>query len=129
MTDLAQQNSSPEQVLVVIGDINFSKSWLVTPIGNRPIAGTQIIVTDMTRTESKIPTWAIVLAVIGAFFFLLGLLFLLVKETVTTGVIQVAVQNGNLAYATQIPAYSPSAVQDVNGRVAYARQLVAAAMT
>jgi hypothetical protein len=30
----------------------------------------------------KIPTWAIVLAIIGFFFFFLGLLFLLVKETV-----------------------------------------------
>lgn len=127
MTDLAQQNPSPEQVLVTIGDITFSKSWLVTPIGSRPLAGTQIIVTDMSRTETKIPTWAIVLAVIGAFFFLLGLLFLLAKETVTTGSIQVAVQNGNLAHATQIPAYSPAGVQDVHGRVAYARQLIAAA--
>jgi hypothetical protein len=33
-----------------------------------------------TRIVRKTPTWAIVLAVLGALFFLLGLLFLLVKE-------------------------------------------------
>ena len=33
------------------------------------------------RAIKKTPTWAIVLAVLGLFVFLLGLLFLLVKET------------------------------------------------
>ena len=33
------------------------------------------------RAIKKTPTWAIVLAIIGFFVFLLGLLFLLVKET------------------------------------------------
>ena len=34
-------------------------------------------------TARRTPTWAIVLAVLGALFFLLGLLFLLVKENYT----------------------------------------------
>lgn len=118
---------TPEVALVTIGDITVSQNWLVTPNGNRPIRGTQFIVTDFSRTESKIPTWAIVLAVIGFFFFLLGLLFLLVREKVTTGSIQVSVQNGNLLHAVQIPAYSPQAAMDINSRVMYARQVVAAA--
>lgn len=58
----------PEQALVVIGDITISKSWLVTPVGSRPLAGTEIFVTDFSRTETKIPTWAVVLAILGAFF-------------------------------------------------------------
>jgi len=118
---------TPEPTLVQIGDIVFSKSWVVTPIGARPIRGTQLIVTDLSRTESKIPTWAIVLAVVLAFFFLLGLLFLLVREQRTVGYLQVTVQNGDLVYATQIPAPTPYVAQDISGRVTYARQLIAAA--
>ena len=117
----------PEQALVVIGDITISKSWLVTPVGSRPLVGTQIFVTDFSRTETKIPTWAIVLAIIGAFFFLLGLFFLLARETVTTGSLQVSVQKDDLAYATQIPAANASVAQDVHARVNYARQLIVAA--
>ena len=119
--------ATPEATLVQIGDVVFSKSWVVTPVGARPIQGTQLFVTDLSRTESKIPTWAIVLAVILAFFFLLGLLFLLARETRTVGYLQVTVQNGDLVYATQIPAPNPYVAQDINGRVTYARQLIAAA--
>jgi len=35
---------------------------------------------SITFTRRYTPTWAVVLAIIGFFFFLLGLLFLLVKE-------------------------------------------------
>lgn len=129
MSDLQPTSPAavPEQALVVIGDITISKSWLVTPVGSRPLAGTQIFVTDFSRTETKIPTWAIVLAIIGAFFFLLGLLFLLARETVTTGSLQVSVQKDGLVFATQIPAANAQVAQDVHARVNYARQLIGAA--
>ena len=39
-------------------------------------------IADTSYTTKKTPTWAIALAIVGALFFLLGLLFLLVKETV-----------------------------------------------
>ena len=70
---------------------------------------------------------ALTVAVILAFFFLLGLLFLLVRETRTVGYVQVTVQNGDLVYATQVAAPSPYVAQDVTARVTYARQLIAAA--
>ena len=38
---------------------------------------------SLTYTRKVIPTWAVVLAIIGVLLFLLGLLFLLVKETQT----------------------------------------------
>jgi hypothetical protein len=114
-------------VLVTLGDITVSRSWLVTPGGNAPIAGATITVTDLSRTESRIPPWAIVLAVIGALFFLLGLLFLLVRETFTTGSLQVTVQNGSFFHATQIPVQSPATISDVHTRANYVRQLIAAA--
>ena len=120
-------DGKPEQALVSIGDITFSKSWLVTPGGNTPLRGTQIHVTDLSRTTTSTPTWAIVLAVIGAFFFLLGLLFLLVRETRTVGSIQVTVSNGSLVHMTQVQVASAEAVAELHGRVGFARQLVAAA--
>ena len=110
-----------------IGDIAFSTHWLVTPVGTKPLRGTQILVTDFSRTESKIPGWAIVLAVLGALFFLLGLLFLLVKETVTTGSVQVMVHNDGLSHATQVFVRSPYEVAEIQQRANYARQLIAAA--
>jgi hypothetical protein len=127
MTDIQPHQPQQEQPLVTIGDIVFSKSWVVTPNGTRPIAGTQLIVSDYSRTESRMPTWAIVLAVIGAFFFLLGLLFLLVRERTTTGYIHVSLTNGDLVHATQVPAVTAFTSQEVQQRVDYARQLVAAA--
>lgn len=119
--------NTPEQTLVVVGDITFSKNWLVTPNGNAPLRGTQIHLTDLSRTTSSTPTWAIVFAIIGAFFFLIGLLFLLVKETRTEGFVQITVSNGTLVHMTQVHVASVEAVAELHGRVGYARQLVAAA--
>jgi hypothetical protein len=45
------------------------------------MSGVSISCETGQRAVKKTPTWAIVLAVIGVFVFLLGLLFLLVKET------------------------------------------------
>ena len=50
------------------------------PDEDRPPDIENILVVD--ASIRKTPTWAVVLAVLGIFFFLLGLLFLLVKETV-----------------------------------------------
>jgi hypothetical protein len=115
-----------EDALVTVGDIVISRSWLVTPVGTRRLAGTELVVTDSSRVESRIPAWAIVVAV-TAFFFLLGLLFLLVRENRVVSVVQVTVRNGDIAYAVQVPVDGPAESQDVHARVAYARHLVAAA--
>src|SRR5262245_23021640 len=69
-----------EQFAVTIGDIGVTRNWVVTPNGNAPVAGSRWIVLDQSRTERKIPTWAIVLAIVFAVLCLIGLLFLLVKE-------------------------------------------------
>ena len=129
MTDIQPLASggTPEQALVTIGDVVVSRNWVVTPNGTAPISGMQFLLTDNSRTESRIPGWAIVLAVLGALFFLLGLLFLLVKETVTVGSIQVTVIGDRLTHTVVVPVSSQAAVVDVYNRVNYARQLVAAA--
>jgi hypothetical protein len=110
-----------------MGSIMVSKSWIVTPVGNVPTKGASVSVMDFTRTETRIPTWAIVLAILGAFFFLLGLLFLLARESYTAGNVQITVRNGNFVFATQLPVTDQGSLVDAHSRVAYANQVIAAA--
>lgn len=115
-----------EQFVITIGDIGVSPSWVVTPNGTAPLAGSQWIVQDRTFTQRSIPAYAIVLAVIFAIFCLLGLLFLLIKEDRVTGYVEVTVRSGNLFHATQIPAQSPQAVYQVRQLVYQAQSMAAA---
>lgn len=78
---------------------------------------------DMSRTEEKIPAYAIVLAIIFFLFCLLGLLFLLIKERKTTGFVQITVQNGPRTHNTHVPVHSPGQAAEVLARVNYARTL------
>ncbi|WP_220387280.1 hypothetical protein [Agreia bicolorata] len=120
--------SQPEPPLVVIGEIAVTSSWLVTPAGTVPLAGTEFFVTDFTRVEQKTPTWAIVLAIVGFFFvFVLSLLFLLARESRLTGFVQVTARNGHLQYQSNVPVTSAATAPDVFGRVQYARHVVSLA--
>jgi len=122
-----QSPDATDPVVLTIGDIGVKRNWVVTPNGTAGLGGSQWIARDMTRTESKIPTWAIVLAVVFALVCLLGLLFLLVKEKYTTGYVEVSVQAGNLVHATQIPVSSQYQVAQVRRQVSQAQTLAAAA--
>jgi len=125
---VVQPNVQPttEEPLVTIGDILVTRSWVVTPSGTQPVGSVTWSVSDMSTTTTNIPVWAIVCTVLFVWFFLLGLLFLLVKETKTQGMVQVTVQGPGFAHFSQIPAFNPGVVQDVNSRVNYARSLTAA---
>ncbi|TXL90204.1 hypothetical protein [Streptomyces sp. IB2014 016-6] len=109
--------------LVSIGDITVMNHGIVTPSGTLPLRGAVWNATDMSRTEEKIPTHAIILAVIFFLFCLLGLLFLLMKERRTTGFIQVMVTSGGKHHSTMVQATGPDSFQQVMGQVAYARSL------
>jgi hypothetical protein len=91
------------------------------------LAGSQWIARDMTRTDTKIPAWAIVLAVIFAFACLLGLLFLLVKETYTAGYVEVAVTGGSLHHVTQVPVSNQYQIAQIRNQVHQAQTMSAAA--
>jgi len=116
-----------EPLLVSIGDIGVTQSWVITPSGNRPVGKVQWIFTDMSRTAQTIPAWAIVCAVVFFFLCFLGLLFLLLKEDRTEGWVQVIVQGPGLVHTAQLPVSSPQQVADYNARVNYARSISAAA--
>jgi hypothetical protein len=113
--------------LLTIGDIGVTPHWVVTPNGNAPLAGSQWIAMDMSRTERTIPGWAIVLAIVFAIFCLIGLLFLLVKEETTTGYVEVSVRSGDVYHRTQLPVSSQADVFHVRQLVGQAQSLAAQA--
>jgi hypothetical protein len=117
------QNGGYAQPLVVIGDITVTADGIVTPAGTMPLSGATWTVTDMSRTEEKIPTHAIVLAVVFLVICFLGLLFLLMKERTTTGHVQVTVNSGGKFHSTMIPVYDPMAVHHIMQQVNYARSV------
>lgn len=119
-------SSGPADILVTIGDIACTQTQLFTPNGVYPLARTNWIVTNNTTTREKIPTYAIVLAIVFALLCLVGLLFLLIKERTIEGSMQVSVQSADVYYATQIPISAPQQVTDIEQRVNYARSLVKA---
>lgn len=88
-----------------------------------PLKGAVWTATDLSRTEEKIPTVAIVLAIIFALLCLIGLLFLLMKEKKTTGFIQVSVTSGGRHHSTMIPATGPQTFQMVMAQITTARSM------
>lgn len=117
-----------EQFVMTIGDIGISRQMVVTPNGQAPLRGSQWIVLDHTTTEQKIPSWAIVMAILFALLCLIGLLFLLVKETQTRGYVEVSVRSGRLAHVTQLPVSSPAQVAQIRQLVHQAQTLAAQAV-
>ena len=116
-----------EPPLVTIGDIVCSEHYVVTPQGAYPIAGSTWTVSNYVTVGERIPTYAIVLAVVFAMFCLLGLLFLLIKERTQQGVIQVHVHGHGFAWTTQIPVAYVGQVADVERQVATARSIATVA--
>jgi hypothetical protein len=115
---------TPEPVVLNIGEIQVTSTTIRTPIGELPLRGSQWHVTDAWTTEQKIPTWAIVLAVVGFFcltFF--SLLFLLAKETVHRAMVNVQVTSGGVQYVARIPANDPAQVQHIYQQINYVRSL------
>ena len=107
----------------------MTASRVFTPSGTRPLGEVTWAVTDGSVTTTGIPVWAIVCAIIGFFLFLLGLLFLLVKETTTRGAMQVTVLGSGFVHTTNISVTSQAQVTDINARVNHARMLAAAYAT
>jgi len=81
----------------------------------------------MTSTQSKIPAWAIIMAIIGALLCLVGLLFLLVKEEVTTGYVEVSVRAGSVYHKTQIPVSNQQQISQIRQQVGNAQILASQA--
>ncbi len=116
----------PGPVIVQVGEIGVTSTVVHTPAGDIPLAGSTWQVSDYWHSEQRIPKWAIV-AAIGGFCLLtvFSLLFLLVKETVARGTVQVTVTNGTQQYVARIPVTSQEQVAFLNQQVNYVRSLAA----
>jgi hypothetical protein len=119
--------AQPEQWVARIGDVSISPHWVLTPTGPHPIRGSVWTVTDMSHQEERVSTTGIILAVVFFLFCLLGLLFLLMKDRVTVGYIQVTVHGDGFYHSTMIPATGPQTMMFVNQQVNHARSLAASA--
>ncbi|WCD88231.1 hypothetical protein KPP03845_104636 [Streptomyces xanthophaeus] len=108
---------------MTLGDISIAGDQIITPSGTMPLKGAMWNATDFSRTEEKIPTHAIVLAIVFALFCLIGLLFLLMKEKVTTGYIQITVTSGGRHHSTMIPATDAHTYAWVMSQINYARSI------
>jgi hypothetical protein len=116
-----------EAVLAQVGDILVSQTKVATPSGVHELRGTQWYVADQSVTEEAIAQWALIAAIVGFFVVcVLSLLFLLVKEKKTSGIVQVTVQGEGWNHTAPIPVVSPEQVANINAQAAYARNLAAA---
>lgn len=122
ISDLPASAQPDEQVLVQIGDIAVTSTTIYTPAGPMPLKGSVWTATDQWMAQRKIPTWAIVMAIVGAFVIcLLSLLFLLAKETVYHGGIQVTVTSGGRSHTTFVPIHHHAQVHHVHQQVQWLR--------
>jgi len=111
---------------VQIAEIAVTSTTIHTPTGNLPLAGSQWQVSDYWFSQQRIPRWAIVVAIAGfCVLTVFSLLFLLVKETVTLGTVQVTVTSGPLQYVARIPVTDQATVTAINQQVNYVRTLAA----
>ncbi|MFI5891246.1 hypothetical protein ACIA5D_14160 [Actinoplanes sp. NPDC051513] len=116
----------PGPVIVQIAEISVTSTTVFTPTGDIPLAGSQWQVNDYWFSQQRIPRWAIVLAIVGfCVLTIFSLLFLLVKETVMQGTVQVTVTNGTRQYVARIPVTDQAAVTGINQQVNYVRTLAA----
>ncbi|GAA2630760.1 hypothetical protein [Paractinoplanes durhamensis] len=118
--------AAPGPVIVQIAEIAVTSTTVHTPAGDIPLAGSQWLVSDYWFSQQRIPRWAIVAAIVGfCVLTVFSLLFLLVKETVAQGTVQVTVTNGTRQYVARIPVTDQGAVTTINQQVNYVRTLAA----
>ncbi|MCL2090570.1 MAG: hypothetical protein FWH11_05015 [Micrococcales bacterium] len=104
---------------VQIGDIQVRDGTVLTPAGSCPLRGSRWMMMDHSVIEQRTPVWAIVLAVVLVWFFLLSLLFLLAKEDRVSGFVEVMVSHdeNRFSYRTVVPVFNRMVVPGVHSQV------------
>lgn len=116
----------PGPVIVQVGEIGVTSTVIHTPAGDIPLAGSNWQVHDYWHHEQRIPQWAIICAIAGfCILTVFSLLFLLAKETISRGTVQVTVTNGTRQYVARIPVTHQSQVAAIHHQINYIRSLAA----
>lgn len=93
-----------------LGPILIRGDQVITPNGTIPLSMAQFSFQDMSQTTKRTPTWAIIVAVVLCWLFLLSLLLLIIQEEQTTGQVIVSVTGGEGAYYLTVPVTNQAQV-------------------
>lgn len=111
-------------VLARFGPLTVTADAVRTPSGSFPLAGTVWRSDDHWYTRRVVPTAAIVAAVLGFFVVpFVSLLFLLIRQDRTSGVVQVCGWDGTRQHVVDLPVSSPAQAQVIARQVRYVQQL------
>jgi len=113
-----------ETVIARVGEIEVTLTAVRTPAGRFPLIGSQWDIGTEWVPELRIPSWAVVLALLG--FFVMGpfsLLFLRVRRAWARGVTTVTVTGGPHRYVVRIPVAYQTYARQLAHRVNYVRSL------
>lgn len=123
-TDPTQPFADPAPVIAQIGDIKVTSTTVSTPSGTFALRGSQWNVADQWVAEQRIPTWAVVCAILGfCVLTVFSLLFLLVKEYTYRGAVTITVTSDTLSYTARVTVATQEQVQYVYNQVNYVRSL------
>ena len=108
------------QVLVRFGPLAITADTVRTPGGSFPLGGSVWRSFDYWQTRRVVPTAAILAAVLGFFVVpFVSLLFLLVRQDRTTGVVQVCGIDGGRQHVVDLPVASPAHALAIHRQVQY----------
>lgn len=122
---------NPPPSPIYIADMIVASDYVRSPQGSIPSRGAQLFVNNRTHMQNAIPTWAIVVTIVG--FFIIGffsLLFLLAKEQRVSGGFEVVATgpSGTLSSFVVVNQKSSGFVwNDLQARAEHARIVLAAA--
>lgn len=129
--DLAPPQQRPVTagpVIARFGSIEVTATTVRAPSGVFPLHGSVWRCFDYWRTERVTPTWAIAAAVLGFLVVpFVSLLFLLVKEHRTVGVLQVCAWDGTHQHVVDLPVGNPVQARAIEHQVGYVAALARAA--
>ncbi|SNT01790.1 hypothetical protein SAMN06309944_1787 [Micrococcales bacterium KH10] len=125
MSSIVPGPDPTQPTLVSIGNIHVGGEQVTTPVGTWSTADINISTQDNTQISTYTPGWAIALAVIFVWFFLLSLLFLLVRNPRMSGSVTVTVWASNgQSYSDTLWINNEYEHRDVFNRVQFAQNLI-----
>lgn len=119
-------NADAGEVLVRFGPLAITADTVRTPGGSFPLSGSVWRSYDYWQTRRVIPTVAIVAAVLGFFVVpFVSLLFLLIRQDQTSGVVQVCGSDGGRQHVVDLPVRSAAHAFAIHRQVQYVQLLAA----
>ena len=132
---------NPGNHMANLGDVQVYERVIVTPVGQWPMRGAQFLLAQQPQVVRRTTTAGVVLAIVsvvlalvtavftcgGGLIFLLGLLFLLLKDEQLAGPAIVLVRSAGQLYQAQVPLVAPSQLPWLVNNINYCQALAARA--